>query len=193
MNITENTIRPRPSSLSVDKRQFLRSVSQENPVNKPLNMSTFSSNKPSQNIGCIPVPFSVPTTPNESHVAGFEYQTVLASSGTPSKRSRSLQRGADKIRSLSRNKKVQLWKWGLSNSTPHDLDNSMMYYRGRFNTWKSNDGLTTPVSFDGCSPYQTPLDSPADSPHIQSKFHKSSLGRVPLKTVGLQKTSLRGK
>ena len=27
MNIKENTIRPRPSSLSVDKRQFLQSVS----------------------------------------------------------------------------------------------------------------------------------------------------------------------
>lgn len=192
MNIPENAIRPRPSSLSVDKRQFLRSVSQENPANRTLNMSTFSSNKPVKQTSCMPVPFSMPTTPNESYTVGSEYQTVLGSSETPTKRSRSLQRGAERIRSLSNTQPVQLRKWGLSNSTPHDLDNSLMYYRGRFNTWKSNDGLTTPVSFDGCSPYQTPLDSPADSPQIQSKFHKTSLGRVPLKMAGFRKSSLRG-
>ena len=192
MNIVENTIRPRPSSLSVEKRQFLRSVSQENPANRALNMSTFSSNLPVKQTTCISVPFSMPTTPNESCPMGPEYQAVLGSSGTPSKRSRSLQRGAERMRLLSSNKPVQLRKCGLSNSTPHNLDNSLMYYRGRFNTWKSNDGLTTPVSFDGCSPYQTPLDSPADSPQIQSKFHNSSLGRVPLKVAGFRKPGLRG-
>merc|ERR1712106_69040 len=111
-----------PSSLSVDKRQFLRSVSQENPANRTLNMSTWASNKPVKQTSCMPVPFSMPTTPNESYTVGPEYQTVLGSSETPTKRSRSLQRGAERIRSLSRNKPVQLRKWGLSNSTPHDLD-----------------------------------------------------------------------
>ena len=169
--ITENAIRPRPSSLSVDKKQFLRSVSQENPANRTSNMSTFNSGKPAakQN-SCLPVPFSMPTTPNEAHSIEQhqpEYQAVvISSSGTPSKRSRSLQRGAERFRSSSTNKPVQMRKWGLSNSTPHDLDNTLMYYRGRFNTWKSNDGLTTPVSFNGCSPYQTPFDSPNDSPQI---------------------------
>ena len=193
MVVPENVIRPRPSSLSVDKRQFLRSVSQENPANRKLNMSTFASQKPEKEINCVPVPFSMPTTPNEAYSSiGKVDCPVLGSTETPSKRSRSLQRGEERTLSLNSNQTVLLRKWGLSNSTPHDLDSSVSYYRGRFNTWKSNDGLTTPISFDGCSPYQTPLDSPADSPKIQSKSQKTSLGHFPLKMAGLRKSSLRG-
>ena len=58
-------IRPRPSSLSVEKRQFLRSASQDASGRPVSSMSTFSSSSVTQ-----------PSTP---------------ASGTPSKRSRSLQ------------------------------------------------------------------------------------------------------
>ena len=57
-------IRPRPSSLSVEKRQFLRSASQDASGRPVSSMSTFSSS------------VTQPSTP---------------ASGTPSKRSRSLQ------------------------------------------------------------------------------------------------------
>ena len=56
-------IRPRPSSLSVEKRQFLRSASQDASGRPVSSMSTFSCSSVTQ-----------PSTP-----------------GTPSKRSRSLQ------------------------------------------------------------------------------------------------------
>lgn len=58
-------IRPRPSSLSVEKRQFLRSASQDASGRPVSSMSTFSCSSVTQ-----------PSTP---------------ASGTPSKRSRSLQ------------------------------------------------------------------------------------------------------
>ena len=60
-------IRPRPSSLSVEKRQFLRSASQDTTGRPVSSMSTFSCSSVTQ-----------PSTP---------------ASGTPSKRSRSLQVG----------------------------------------------------------------------------------------------------
>ena len=58
-------IRPRPSSLSVEKRQFLRSASQDTTGRPVSSLSTFSCSSVTQ-----------PSTP---------------ASGTPSKRSRSLQ------------------------------------------------------------------------------------------------------
>ena len=54
----------------------------------------------------------------------------------------------------------------------------------RGKTWRSNDGLITPISFDGGSPYHTPGDSPADSPQIVAKFHPRFFTRVPLKVSG---------
>ena len=71
-------IRPRPSSLSVEKRQFLRSASQDTQATRPVSsMSTFSCSSVTQ-----------PSTP---------------ASGTPSKRSRSLQveKGFNRLLSIN--------------------------------------------------------------------------------------------
>ena len=88
-------IRPRPSSLSVEKRQFLRSVSQD--TGRPassLSMSTFSSCQP-----------SMPSTP--------------ATAASPDKRSRSLQRGGGRhSRSVSSEGRGIRRHAQLSHSTP---------------------------------------------------------------------------
>ena len=75
-------IRPRPSSLSVEKRQFLRSVSQD--TGRPassLSMSTFSSCQASQ-----PSTQLSPSCHTSCH-------STPATAASPGKRSRSLQRG----------------------------------------------------------------------------------------------------
>ena len=44
-----------------------------------------------------------------------------------------------------------------------DLDTELVpSYRhvSRGKTWRSNDGLITPVSVEGCSPYESPAASP---------------------------------
>ena len=76
-----------------------------------------------------------------------------------------------------------------------DLDTGLATgYRtvSRGKTWRSNDGLITPVSFDGCSPYHTPGDSPAESPLHVAKFHPSFFTRVPLTRVSTGGTCVRG-
>merc|ERR1719270_1034433 len=189
----KHMIRPRPSSLSVEKRQFLRSASQDNSIRDrerpPSSMSTFSTagGQPSQ-----------PSTP-----AGDQPVT-----STPSKRSRSLQRGRGQggqdqgvmrhSRSVSSDdgSRNGIRHAGqLSHSTPQDLDTGLATgYRtvSRGKTWRSNDGLITPVSFDGCSPYHTPGDSPAESPLHVAKFHPSFFTRVPLTRVSTGGTCVRG-
>ena len=89
-------------------------------------------------------------------------------------RSRSLQRGGE-VRA-GRSVSSEAVRASLSHSTPQDLDLAP----GRVKTWRSNDGLITPVSLGGCSPYQTPHDSPANSPATVSRFQPQFFTRVPL-------------
>ena len=64
----------------------------------------------------------------------------------------------------------------LSHSTPQDLDQGGGGEGGGgCRSWRSNDGLITPVSGGGCSPYQTPGGSPA----IVAKFQPHFLTRLP--------------
>ena len=65
MVVPENLIRPRPSSLSLDKKHFLCSVSQENSTKRTSNRATFASLKPANQTTCMPVPCSMPATLNE--------------------------------------------------------------------------------------------------------------------------------
>ena len=173
-------IRPRPSSLSVEKRQYLRSMSTDRPVS---SLSSFSVTQPS--------------TPAAEH---GDHRTEYSSGDH---RSRSLQRGHQCSRSVSSDQLRHCsGLQSLSHSTPQDLDS------GHHNTlvtghrslsgaaWRSNDGLITPVSFTGGSPYHTPNDSPYESPHIPAKFHPTFFTRVPLKVsrgvTGVRRKVLQG-
>ena len=107
-------------------------------------------------------------------------------------RSRSLQRGGEvrtsrtsrSSRSVSTERIIL--RGQLSNSTPQDLDQGGG--GGGCRSWRSNEGLITPVSCGGCSPYQTPGDSPAPaSPAIVTKFQPHFLTRVP----GMSRTTRR--
>ena len=107
----------------------------------------------------VVVPGSLPATPSGLHTPGSRTRSPPHSAPHMTRCCRSLQRGC------APEPPLRLRKTGLSTSTPQNLDNlRALSQRARVNAWRSNDGLTTPVSFDGSSPYQTPGESPAMSP-----------------------------
>ena len=105
------------------------------------------------------VPGSLPATPSGLNTPGSRTRSLPHSAPRMTGCSRSLQRGC------APEPPLRLRKTGLSTSTPQNLDNlRALSQRARVNAWRSNDGLTTPVSFDGGSPYLTPGESPTMSP-----------------------------
>ena len=45
----------------------------------------------------------------------------------------------------------------------------------RGKTWRSNDGLITPVSMEGCSPYESPAASPHHSIGLPARWELDNL------------------